>query len=87
MPTQGSNVTTAWINIASTLSLVVGTPYTIQNTSNTEVKLIEKSTSPAPTDFAHNLMPNEMVDITPETGLGLWVKTTNGNANIAITEV
>ncbi|MCK5613959.1 hypothetical protein KAR91_69495 [Candidatus Pacearchaeota archaeon] len=88
MTTQGVTATDKWVDIVSELSLVVGTPYTLQNTGRSEIRLVEKATAPAASDFFHVIMPNGFqLDVTPETGLGLWVQSASGESKIAITEV
>ena len=87
MTTQGSKVTgSAWVNIQSTLSMVVGTAYTLQETK-AKVKLVEKATEPADTDPFHVLEPLVLYDYTPATGMGIWVKSLHKDSNIVITEV
>jgi hypothetical protein len=86
MATQGQAVTgAAWVNIVSTLSLVVGTIYTLQNVgaTNVHVKLIEAATEPADSDPAHILKQLDMIPATPATGLGLWVKCDLAGADVA----
>jgi len=75
-----------WINIVSTLSLVVGTEYTIQNVSSDVALLSEKSTIPVDGSPFHKLNPGEYQSVTPETGLGLWVKGKLSGITIAVTE-
>ena len=88
MATQGKNVTdSAWINIVSSLSLVVGIAYTLQNTGDQNIKLIEKATEPADSDLYHVITPNTLIPITIASGLGFWVKTfRNGSSNVVLTE-
>ena len=87
MPTQeqiADEVT--WINIVDTLSLVVATEYTIQNVSPDIVMLSEKATIPVEGSPFHTIGNGEWQSVTPDTGLGLWIKGTFKSVTIAITE-
>ena len=75
-----------WINIVTTLSLVVGTVYTIQNVSPGVAMLSEKTTIPVAASPFHKVGPGEYQSVTPDTGLGLWIKGTNSSITIAVTE-
>jgi len=87
MTTKKKNVTTTPQDLVADLSLIVGTGYNLQNVSDQNILYSEKATIP---DFSsdphHVLKALESVPIVPDTGLGIWVATSLGNANIAITE-
>lgn len=88
MTTQGSNITNAaWVNIVTDLTLVVGTTYTLQGTAGYPLRLVESASEPTGTSPYHILEGYKMYDYTVATGLGIWVQSTSGNSNIAVTEV
>ena len=87
MPTQkqiADEVT--WINIVDTLSLVVDTAYSLQNVSPDIVMLSEMATSPVEGSPFHEVYPGQSIPVTPESGLGVWIKGTFKTVTIAITE-
>lgn len=87
MPTQNQIADEeTWINIVDTLSLVVGTVYSLQNVSPDIVMLSEKATIPTDASPFHKVFPGQYQSVTPDTGLGLWIKGTLSSITIAITE-
>ncbi len=88
MTTQKTDAgNTTWINLVTDLSLVVGIGYTIQNVGSGSVALLsEKSSTPVAGTPFHTLFPGQYQDITPETGLGLWIKGKNANVTVSVTE-
>ena len=87
MPTQNQIADEiTWINIVDTLSLVVGTVYSLQNVSPDIVMLSEKATIPVEGSAFHEVYSGQSIPVTPDTGLGLWIKGTFKSVTIAITE-
>lgn len=88
MTTQGSNLdNTTWVNIVTDLSLVVGTTYTLQGTAGYPLRLVESASEPTGASPFHILEGYKMYDYTVVSGLGIWIQSTSGNSNIAVTEV
>lgn len=87
MPTQNQTADNeTWINIVTTLSLVVGTVYSLQNISSDVLMLSEKSTIPIAGSPFHKVSSGEWQSVTPDTGLGLWIKGIFSSITVAITE-
>jgi len=85
MTTQGRSINnTVWVNLVDEFSLLSGALYTIQNSSNTNIKFVEKSTTPTVADPFSIIAPIIPIKIIPTIGKGLWVQASNDSANIII---
>ena len=83
---QATTDDTVWLDLVDELTLVIGTEYIIQNVSPRNVQLSEKATIPVAGSAFHKLGPGEWQFITPETGLGLWIKGNSASVTVSVTE-
>lgn len=88
MTTKGHTATpTAWVDLVSELSLVIGTRYTLQNVGPGKLKLTENATEPSiDEDIAHVIAPGNFIDIIPETAIEIWVISSSKNTQVVVTE-
>jgi len=87
MATLGETVdSTTWINIVSSLSLVVDQAYTLQNVGPTTLLLSEQTSTPISGTPFHEVGPGETKGVAPATGLGIWIQSRYASTTIAITE-
>ena len=87
MVTQGVTVTnTTWLNIITEFTLTNGTRYNLQNVGSRVLFLTEQSSTPTDATPAHEILPGESRAVTPEAGMGLWVRGYLSSVDIAITE-
>ena len=77
---------TTWKDVVSDLSLVVGETYTIQNVSSDIILMAEKSTTPSNDGPYHRILPSAFQSITPDTGLGIWIRGFISGITLAVTE-
>lgn len=87
MVTRGVTASsTAWVNIVAEFTLAVGTRYLLQNVGSRTLFLTEQASEPTDTTPAHEILPGESRAVTPESGMGLWIRGYLSSVEIAITE-
>ena len=89
MPTLGSQAgPDTWVDLVAGLSLVTDTSYDIQNVSDTDCLLSEKTTTPVAATPFHRLTPRQIFIIKPNGTDGIWIKADSNasQVHVALTE-
>ena len=87
MVTRGVTASdTTWTNIVSEFTLTVGARYLLQNVGSRTLFLTEQSSTPTAATPAHKILPGESRAVTPESGMGLWIRGYLSAVDIALTE-
>ncbi len=88
MTTQNQELEFDWTDVKASLSLSDSQKYTFQNTGPQPIRIFEGASEPSEGTHGHQLDPNELLSVTPGSGLNVYVKViTKGlKSNLTVTE-
>jgi hypothetical protein len=76
-----------WKDLVDELGLSIGKEYDVQNISPNVALLSECESAPVSDDFAaFDIMPKGHQKVSPESGLGLWIKGRLGTIEVTVCE-
>ena len=85
MSTQSTTIGVQWTNIVSTLSLSIGITYRIEGFGTRGGYVQFSDTMPGDNAPGHILKNDEDFKITPENGLGIWMRVLDESTTIVVT--
>ena len=88
MATQNQRLTSDWLDVKTSLSLSDSQKYTFQCTGAQPIRIFESASEPDEDDYGHQMDPNDLLSVTPASGVNVYVRVIpkNAKSNLTVTE-